>query len=148
MTGLRTAIYKVSNLEEAKKWYTAAFGKAPYFDEPFYAGFNIGGYELGLLPDATSTGTEKSTSVLAYWAVENIEATFSRLTELGGREQEAPKMWEVNLWLHLYTIHGEILLGLYIILILNWKTSTHVILSTGYSISVHIIRDCIAFLRG
>ncbi|MDP3909203.1 MAG: hypothetical protein Q8Q14_02335 [Gemmatimonadales bacterium] len=23
----------------------------PYFDEPFYVGFNVGGYELGLNPD-------------------------------------------------------------------------------------------------
>ena len=27
-------------------------GVAPYFDQPFYVGFNVGGFELGLLPDA------------------------------------------------------------------------------------------------
>ena len=49
--GLRTTVYKVSDLDAAKAWYTGAFGVAPYFDEPFYVGFNIAGYELGLLPD-------------------------------------------------------------------------------------------------
>ena len=51
MLGLRTAIYKVDNLDEAKKWYTKAFETEPYFDEPFYVGFSIKGYELGLLPE-------------------------------------------------------------------------------------------------
>ena len=46
--GLRTAIYHVPNLAEAKAWYSSAFEVQPYFDEPFYVGFNIGGYELGL----------------------------------------------------------------------------------------------------
>ena len=27
-------------------------GFPPYFDQPFYVGFNVGGYELGLSPDA------------------------------------------------------------------------------------------------
>ena len=50
MLGLRTTIYQVPDLAAAKAWYTKAFAKAPYFDEPFYVGFNIGGFELGLLP--------------------------------------------------------------------------------------------------
>ena len=49
--GLRTTIYKVEDLNNAKKWYLKAFGTQPYFDEPFYVGFNIKGYELGLLPE-------------------------------------------------------------------------------------------------
>src|SRR2546426_7717980 len=49
--GLRTVIYHVPDLPRAKQWYSAAFGVKPYFDEPFYVGFNIGGFELGLDPD-------------------------------------------------------------------------------------------------
>ena len=49
--GLATAIYHVTDLEKAKGWYAKAFGQQPYFDQPFYVGFNIGGYELGLNPD-------------------------------------------------------------------------------------------------
>ena len=45
MLGLRTTIYKVADIIKAKEWYTRAFGVAPYFDEPFYVGFNIGGFE-------------------------------------------------------------------------------------------------------
>jgi len=52
--GLRTVIYHVSDLQRAKAWYSTAFDVQPYFDEPFYVGFNIGGYELGL--DLNSNG--------------------------------------------------------------------------------------------
>lgn len=43
--GLRTTIYKVSDLARAKAWYAQAFGLAPYFDELFYVGFNLDGFE-------------------------------------------------------------------------------------------------------
>ena len=32
--GLRSAIFKVNDLEEAKRWYTQLLGFGPYFDEP------------------------------------------------------------------------------------------------------------------
>lgn len=41
--GLRTAIYHVRDLAAAKAWYAGVFGVEPYFDEPFYVGFEIGG---------------------------------------------------------------------------------------------------------
>ena len=51
--GLRTVIYHVSDLDRAKAWYSSALGIEPYFDQPYYVGFNIGGFELGLDPDMT-----------------------------------------------------------------------------------------------
>ena len=89
MLGLRTTIYKVSDLNKAKEWYTKAFETAPYFDEPFYVGFNIAGYELGLLPEENPT-TEKIDSVLTYWGVEDIEKECQRLVELGAIPHETP----------------------------------------------------------
>jgi hypothetical protein len=50
--GPRTVIYPAADLDAAKIWWSALLGSAPYFDEPFYVGFNVGGYELSLLPDA------------------------------------------------------------------------------------------------
>ena len=54
---LRTIIYHVSNLEEAKQWYAKVTGIAPYFDEPFYVGFDINGCELGLDPNLTQSNS-------------------------------------------------------------------------------------------
>ena len=89
MLGLRTTIYKVGNMAEAKEWYAKAFGTAPYFDEPFYIGFNIGGYELGLQPQ-DCTNEDKVESVLSLWGVDDIHATYKKLLDLGALETEAP----------------------------------------------------------
>ena len=75
LLGLRTTNYKVTDLATAKAWYSKVFGITPYFDEPFYVGYNVGGFELGLDPDVSSTrpGIGGTTT---YWGVEDIEATF------------------------------------------------------------------------
>lgn len=82
--GLRTAIYPVPDLAAAKRWYTEMLGHPPYFDEPFFVGFSVGGFELGLLPDALPgiTGPQP------LWGVENIESAFARLLELGATALE------------------------------------------------------------
>lgn len=87
MLGLRTTIYKVNNFSEATAWYSQAFETEPYFNEPYYVGFNIGGYELGLQPESHNT---KSDNVIAYWGVENIQETYERLLALGATENEKP----------------------------------------------------------
>ena len=99
MLGLRTTIYKVGDLAAAKAWYAKAFRTEPYFDEPFYVGFNIGGYELGLLPEETPVG-EKADTVLTYWGVEDIHAEYAHLREVGGTEHEAP-----------HNVGGELMVG-------------------------------------
>jgi len=81
--GLRTVIYHVTDLDRAKAWYTALLGKGPYFDEPFYVGYNVGGYELGLLPTEAATAPGTPVNVVTYWGVEDIEAAFARLIEAG-----------------------------------------------------------------
>lgn len=87
--GLRTSVYHVEDLKEAKDWYSKAFGTQPYFDEPFYVGFNIGGYELGLLPDRNSDKS-KGENAISYWGVENILEAYNHLIELGAFEHEKP----------------------------------------------------------
>jgi catechol 2,3-dioxygenase-like lactoylglutathione lyase family enzyme len=77
LLGLRTVIYRAPDLAAGKQWYTKFLGFGPYFDQPFYVGFNVGGYELGLLPDATQS------TVGAYWGVKGIDGVYARLLELG-----------------------------------------------------------------
>ena len=85
--GLRTVIYHVHDIEKAKVWYGKALGFQPYFDQPFYVGFNVEGYELGLLPD-DSGSSGKTDSVVAYWGVDDAQASFKRLLELGATKHE------------------------------------------------------------
>jgi predicted enzyme related to lactoylglutathione lyase len=81
--GLRTVIYHVDNLEKARQWYAKALGIEPYFDQPFYVGFNVGGYELGLDPDMSGVST--GNNAVAYWGVKDAEAACKRMIELGGK---------------------------------------------------------------
>lgn len=82
--GLRTAIYPAPDLDAAKRWYTELLGQKPYFDEPFYVGFSVGGFELGLLPNA-QPGT---IGPQPLWGVANIESAYARLLELGASALE------------------------------------------------------------
>jgi predicted enzyme related to lactoylglutathione lyase len=80
--GLRTVIYKVPDLAWAKAWYAEAFGVHPYFDEPFYVGFNIGGFELGLDPDMKNASSGRG-GVLPYWGVPNIDTAVKQFEKSG-----------------------------------------------------------------
>ncbi|MCC8409775.1 hypothetical protein LJ707_12620 [Mucilaginibacter sp. UR6-1] len=92
--GLRTTIYKVADLQAAKEWYIKAFEAEPYFDEPYYIGFNIGGYELGLQPDESTLGD----NVVTYWGVVDINAQFERLTAAGATAYETPQNVGGDIW--------------------------------------------------
>jgi predicted enzyme related to lactoylglutathione lyase len=83
--GLRTVKVPVTDLARAKAWYGEVFGAAPYFDQPFYVGFAIGGFELGLVPD----GAPGALGAVAYWGVDDIEADVKRILALGASEHEA-----------------------------------------------------------
>lgn len=79
--GLRTVMYHVADINKAKDWYTQVLGYKPYFDEPFYVGFNVNGYELGLHPGDAKV--MKGGSTFAYWGVKDCKAAHQRLLELG-----------------------------------------------------------------
>jgi predicted enzyme related to lactoylglutathione lyase len=94
--GLRTTLYKVSDLARAKAWYASAFGVSPYFDEPFYVGFNVGGFELGLDPDAPAAIVPGG--VHAYWGVDDLSASYRHFLAVGARPHEAPKEVGGGIW--------------------------------------------------
>ena len=80
LLGLRTVIFKVTDLAQAKRWYKEVFGIIPYFDEPYYVGYNVGGYELGLDPSGEGQRPGPGGSV-AYWGVADLAESFVRLNE-------------------------------------------------------------------
>jgi catechol 2,3-dioxygenase-like lactoylglutathione lyase family enzyme len=79
LLGLRTAIYPVADLAKAKAWYAKLLGLEPYFDQPFYVGFSVGGFELGLIPD----GQPATSGPQALWGVADIAVVHARLLVLG-----------------------------------------------------------------
>ena len=97
LQGLRTVVYPVGNLAKARAWYAEALDQAPYFDEPFYVGFNVGGYELGLVPENTVAGQAGPT---AYWGVPDAAAAYARLLALGAHPSD-----------DVHDVGGGVLLG-------------------------------------
>ena len=90
--GLRTAFYAAPDIAATRDWYARALGIAPYFDQPFYVGFEVGGYELGLIPDeAPNTGG-------VAWGVADIHAAHAHFVELGAVETEAPHEVGGDIW--------------------------------------------------
>ena len=87
--GLRTTIYHVTDLAKAKEWYSAVLNTKPYFDQPFYVGFNVGGYELGL--DPNMSGINTGNNVDSYWGVADCKAEYERLLSLGATGYHAPQ---------------------------------------------------------
>ncbi len=86
--GLRTVVFHVADLDEAKNWYARVLDKAPYFDEPFYMGFNVAGYELGLVPAEGESAKGKPIGSVTYWAVPDADKALDRLVELGATVHE------------------------------------------------------------
>ena len=77
--GLRTALYPAPDLAAARQWYATVLGRPPYFDQPYYVGLNVGGFELGLVPDLVpGTGGPQP-----LWGVADAAAAWTRLVELG-----------------------------------------------------------------
>ena len=81
LTGLRTVIYPSTDLEADKAWWSSLLGQQPYFDQPFYVGFEVGGYELGLLPDA-----KVSDGSVVYWGVDDVAAAVHTAISAGATE--------------------------------------------------------------
>ncbi len=82
--GLRTVIYPAPDLSVSKAWFAGLLGVEPYFDEPFYVGFNAAGYELALDPNAGA-----ATGPITYWGVADAEAGLARLLAAGAAPREA-----------------------------------------------------------
>lgn len=97
MLGLRTVIYPVDDLKAATAWYIQAFETTPYYETEHYVGFDVHGYELGLMPAegdlAPSLGGSET-----LWGVEDIQASFKRLIELGATPLVEPWNTGEEIW--------------------------------------------------
>ena len=82
--GLRTAIYPAADLAAAKDWYSRVLELQPYFDEPFYEGFNVGVFELGFIPD----GQPGTSGPQPLWGVKDAISSLARLKDLGAADLE------------------------------------------------------------
>ena len=78
--GIKTVLHPVSDLEAAKKVYTALLGIEPQTDSSYYVGYDVAGQHIGLVPNG---GPQGMTSPVAYWHVPDIEAKLAEVTAAG-----------------------------------------------------------------
>jgi predicted enzyme related to lactoylglutathione lyase len=83
-SGLRTVVYPVRDIGQAKTLYGALLGVAPYADEAYYVGFRLGDQELGLDPHGHDQGI---TGPVGYWEVDDITKSLQVLVDAGAEVQ-------------------------------------------------------------
>jgi predicted enzyme related to lactoylglutathione lyase len=81
---IRSLVIPVSDPDAAKAVYTALLG-APHTDQPYYVGYNVDGFEVGLAPGDVAGGP------VAYADVEDLDATRATLLAAGATERSAPR---------------------------------------------------------
>lgn len=83
--GVKTVIYPVKDLAQAKKLYSTLLGKEPYADSPYYVGFKVGGQDIGLDPNGHKWG------MTAYYQVDDIQKSLQALLDAGAQVVEEVK---------------------------------------------------------
>ena len=81
--GIRTIIYPVKDIAQAKTLYSRLLGVEPYMDEAYYVGFSVGDQDVGLDPHGHSQGM---TGPVGYWHVDDIKKSL----------QATPRRWRTS----------------------------------------------------
>lgn len=68
--GIRTFIYPVKDITEAKELYGKLLSVEPYMDEEYYVGFRIEAQEVGLDSNGHNMGIRRP---VGYWQVSDIK---------------------------------------------------------------------------
>ena len=83
--GIRTVIYPVKDIAQAKTLYSTLLGVEPYVDGAYYVGFRIGDQEIGLDPNGHSKGM---TGPIGYCQVNDIQKSLQLLLDAGAQTQQ------------------------------------------------------------
>ena len=67
--GIRTFIYPVKDIAQAKALYSKFLGIEPYMDEAYSVGFKIGDQDIGLDPNGHKQGM---TGPVGYYHVDDM----------------------------------------------------------------------------
>lgn len=86
--GIRTVIYPVRDIAQAKKLYGKLLDVEPYMDEAYYVGFRVGDQDIGLDPNGYNQGM---TGPIGYFHVSDIRNSLQSLLEGGAQVQQDVK---------------------------------------------------------
>jgi predicted enzyme related to lactoylglutathione lyase len=83
--GIRTVIYPVKGIAQAKTLYSKLVGTEPYMDEGYYVGFKVGDQEIGLDPNGHNQGM---TGPVGYFHVSDVQKSLQALLDAGAQTQQ------------------------------------------------------------
>ena len=75
--GVKTIIYPVKDVNEAKTLFRKLLEVEPYADQPYYVGFKIGDQDIGLVPNSPEAG------MTAFYHVDDIKNSLQILVDAG-----------------------------------------------------------------
>ena len=81
--GIKTIVYPVTDLAQARATFHTLLGVEPYADSPYYVGFKLGDMDIGLDPNGHKAGTT------AYYAVDDITQHLQSLLDAGSQIVQA-----------------------------------------------------------
>jgi predicted enzyme related to lactoylglutathione lyase len=77
--GVKTIIYPVKDMAQAKTQFRTLLGVEPYSDQPYYVGFKIGDQDIGLVPNSPEAG------MTAFYHVSDIKQSLQSLQDTGSQ---------------------------------------------------------------
>ena len=86
--GIRTIIYPVKDIAQAKALFSKLLGVEPYMDEAYYVGFRVGDQGIGLDPNGHSQGMM---GPLGYFHVSDIKNSLQSLVDAGAQVHQEPQ---------------------------------------------------------
>jgi len=94
--GIRTFIYPVKDIAQARMLYSKLLGVEPDMDEPYpgssdrpiYVGFKVGDQDIGLDPNGCNQGM---TGPVGYYQVDDIKKSLQLLLDAGAQAQQEVK---------------------------------------------------------
>lgn len=86
--GIRTVIYPVKDIAQAKALYGKLLGAEPSMDEAYYVGFKVGDQDIGLDPNGHKAGM---TGPVGYYHVSDIKQSLQLLLDAGAQLQQEVK---------------------------------------------------------
>jgi predicted enzyme related to lactoylglutathione lyase len=75
--GIKTVIYPVKDITQAKSIFRKLLEVEPYADQPYYVGFKIGDQDIGLVPNASGPG------MTAFYHIDDIKNSLQILVDAG-----------------------------------------------------------------
>ena len=99
LRGLTTITFFADDVAAARDWYADFLGMRAYFarpeqGDPAYVEFRVGDYqhELGIVDTRYAPEGRRAADggAIVYWAVDDLEATWERLLEMGATPFEKP----------------------------------------------------------